>query len=392
MRQEWLLGFGWDQHIFADNFKPHRKVLDELYPSIPVAFTRVDAHSFWVSTEALKRAGLYSQNIPSPEGGHIELDEQGWPTGLLTDLAYEPVRGLIPVDDAYQIRRNLLSAIQMFNGVGITHIRDMSCDEQQWNESCYLAEQKDFTLAVVQNFGAETPDKFNKALELAVRARKQHPRLIRPGAIKIYFDGALGSEGAKISRPYSSGSGSGFVLFERIALKEMIQRTWSLGLDIAVHTIGDEAADIVATVAHELWEMGEVGRLHLEHVELLRPDTIIKLKNQNVVCHMQPSHWLADKPWLEEKIGDLIQYAFPWGALDEAGIQFFFGSDSPISDPGLTPSIEALADAEKNGIRSPSRPVSFYHSFPDKDWTPNTYTMLKENKLENVFFDGNKII
>ena len=65
MREEWLLGFGWDQHHFTDELKLHRKTLDELYPGVPVTFTRVDAHSFWVSTEALKRAGLYSQNIPS---------------------------------------------------------------------------------------------------------------------------------------------------------------------------------------------------------------------------------------------------------------------------------------------------------------------------------------
>ncbi len=392
MRQDWLIGFGWDQHQFEGEFKPHRQFLDEAYPGIPVAFTRVDAHSYWVSTEALKRAGLYYHNIPSPDGGHIELDKDGWPTGLLVDLAFEPVRGLIARDDVYQVRRNLLAAVQLFNGAGFTHIRDMACDEEQWNEACLLAESKDFTLAIVQNFGAETPDKFGSALELALRARKHHPRLIRPGAIKIYFDGALGSEGARISHPYASGSGSGLVLLERIALKEMIQQAWAHGLDIAVHVIGDEAAHIVATVANELWEMGEVGRLHLEHAELLRPDTILKLKDQNVVCHMQPSHWLSDKVWLEDKIGDLIKYAFPWRALEDAKVPFFFGSDSPIADAGIATTLAAIEDSSAGGILPPQKPVLFYHSFPDTTWTPNTHSNWLDGKVESVFFEGTKII
>jgi predicted amidohydrolase YtcJ len=374
MRGEWLTGWGWDQHKFADEKFPDRLSLDAIYPGVPVALTRVDGHAFWLSTEALKRAGLFYPNPEQPEGGHIYLDESGYPTGVLIDLAFTPVEKIIPKITPTQVRADLLKGIEILNRAGFTHIRDMSCDEVQWNEACRLADQNLLTMAIEQNFSADDPNNFAKTLNLARHAKKNHPRLLRPSAIKIYYDGALGSEGAYLSQPYQSGSGRGVVFLERIQLKEMIQATWDCNFDLAIHTIGDEAAHQVVVVANELWELGETGRLHLEHAEMLRPETVALLKNKNAICHMQPCHWLSDRKWLREKLGPLFQYVFPWAALEEAGVPFDFGSDSPIELPILLATREGLEDSAKNGVPPLKQNWLKYHSHADKKWTPNTFT------------------
>ena len=91
---------------------------------------------------------------------------------------------------------------------------------------------------------------------------------IRPQSMKIYYDGALGSEGALLSQPSEGSSSYGLQLLTKNELSEMIIRSWEIEMDVAIHTIGDQAAHDVAQVAHQLWELGKQGRLHLEHAQI----------------------------------------------------------------------------------------------------------------------------
>jgi predicted amidohydrolase YtcJ len=392
-RGDWLLGFGWDQNTWADQNFPTRELLDRAFPGVPVFFSRADGHAFWVSTVALKRADLFHKNAQAPEGGKILKGEDGYPSGVLIDLAGSAVENLIPKADINECIRDLKAAIEIFNQAGFTHIRDMSCDEAQWNASVTLYDRGELSLAVEQCFSADHPNDFHKALNLALRARQKYPKLIRPHAVKIYFDGALGSEGALLSKPYPSGSGQGLQLLERIALKDMIREVWQHNFAVAVHAIGDEACHQVASVAHELWEMGEDGDLHIEHAQVMRPETIQLLKGRRAFCHMQPCHFLSDQFWLKEKLGTLYEYAFPWRALEDLEIRFDFGSDSPIEVPSIKNNVEALKEAASHDIQNIKKPWANYHSHPDTTWTPNTFTEFSQDfKVQRVSFFGKELL
>lgn len=387
-RGDWLLGHSWDESLWVENQNPTRQHLDQAFPGIPVKFSRVDSHSAWVSTEALKRAGLYYKGVPDPEGGRIEKDAEGWPTGLLIDMAIRPIDNLIPTATPEQIKTDLLSGIHVFNSSGFTHIRDMSCDEQEWSLKTEIAESGALTLAVEQNFHCYSPDDFPSALELAIRAKKSHHPNLRPMGTKVFLDGALGSEGAFISQPYASGSGRGVILIERIALKEIILESWSRNLQCSVHCIGDEAAHIAVTVACELWDIGEEGQLNIEHAQMLRPETINKMKGRPITCFMQASHWLSDKRWLKKKLGPLFQHLFPWAALEANNIEFYFGSDSPIEPTGIALTYRAIADAEAAGITSLKKPIHIHHQHPDKKWVPECKTEFIDGKISKIIFAG----
>lgn len=391
---EWLLGFGWNQNAWPNGAFPHRSILDRLSPDKPVSLWRADGHANWVNTEALKRAGLLKPDgsvahpLPEVEGGKIVVDEQGVPTGVLIDMAKTVIDRLIPEPQPSHIQHHLLKATQIFNQAGITHIRDLSCSEVQWNEAMHLDQSGLLTLAVEQYFSADDPNDFDKALQLALRARKDKPKNLRAQGMKLYLDGALGSEGAWISQPYPSGSGDGLKLLTSLRLSEMIKESWSHKLDFALHTIGDEAAHQAALVARKLWDEGYKGVLHLEHAEMLRPDTIALLRKQTVVCHLQPCHWLSDSKWLKNKVGSLYEFCFPWRALQENEIAFDFGSDSPIEKPSIADNIKALELSAQDGIGrllgSPFR----YHSYPDPTWTPSTYSLFENGEAKSVVFRG----
>ncbi len=397
-RGEWLTGFGWDQNNFLNKTYPDRQSLDKIFPDVPVAFSRADGHATWVNTVTLKKIGLLSVEgaaIPTRyeiKGGKVLLDKEGLPTGVLLDNAKALVDQQIPKPTGAEVRRHLLEGMRIFHSQGVTHIRDMTCNEVQWEQALHLDEAGLLKLGVLQTFSAEDPKDFHKALKLANSARKQKTQHLKPQSIKIFYDGALGSEGALLSKCYCSGSGHGFRLLEPQELKEVLKETWDNKWDLAVHTIGDQAVDEVVEVATTLWNEGFEGRLHLEHAELIRDETLLKMKGRNLICHLQPCHWLSDRKWARRQLGDLANSAFPWRKLEELQIPFYFGSDSPIEPVSVALNLEALDVAKQDGIASMKGDPLLRHQLGDPTWTPNTYTIFEEGKVKELVFEGTHLV
>jgi predicted amidohydrolase YtcJ len=160
---------------------------------------------------------------------------------------------------------------------------------------------------------------------------------------------------------------------------------------MAVHVIGDEAADFVVQAAREVSALGLVGKLHLEHVQLLRPETVNKMKPLHLHCHMQPCHWLSDKTWIKSKIPDLVSFLFQWELLRKNKIAVSFGSDSPIEETSLIRNFKALKDSELHGIPRISIDAKLFHAHPDCAWT-NSKTIFDDENIHEVHFNGKRII
>lgn len=386
-RGDWLLGFGWNDNRWTE--KPHRGFLDQWVSDRPVALSRCDAHALWVNTAALKLCGLWDQLGQAIEGGRIERDESGQPTGILIDQAMTFVSKLIPEISPREMRHDLLKGVQIFNSAGYTHIRDMTCNELQWNEAVHLDEAGLLTLAVEEYFWLKDSSQIDSVLKTVSQAQQITRPNLRVKGVKVFFDGALGSEGAYLSRCYHGRDHCGLRLWEPEALKETLVRAWEQNFAVAVHVIGDEAADQVVHMAVELKQKNhKIGELHLEHAELLRPETITAMQGLNIFCHMQPSHWLSDREWLREKIGSLSEFAFPWRRLQENAIPFDFGSDAPIEPPSIARMVQALEESSEAGIpRLLGKPTS-YMSHQDLTWAPNSYTVMADNQPAQVVFRG----
>ncbi len=389
LRGDWLLGFGWDDNLWSE--KPHRKLLDELFPTQPVVLSRCDAHASWVNTEALKRAGLWD-GTKDVQGGRIERDADGRPTGILIDEAAELVRDQIPKATEFELRRQLLKGVQIFNEAGYTHIRDMTCDETQWQEAVKLDQSGVLTLAVEEYFWIRTIDQLDKMISLVIRAKRAETPNLRAMGLKVFYDGALGSEGAYLSKCYHGKDHRGLLLWKREDLHAVLRRAWEEKIDVAVHVIGDEAADQLIVTAGELKEQGVTGPLHLEHCELLRADTIKKMKGLEVYCHMQPAHWLSDRKWLKDKIGDLNESAFQWRRLQEAEVPFDFGSDAPIERASIGRLLQALRESADAGIPRLLGQATSYMSHSDLSWAPNSFTILEEEAPAQVVFRGEHLL
>ncbi len=91
---EWIFCSGYQDFQFP-NRKPHLKYFQGMFSDKPLSIMRFDCHSYLVNEVALKK-GNYSPNTPTPDGGIIEIDDDGNLSGVFHEKAMGLIRKLFP--------------------------------------------------------------------------------------------------------------------------------------------------------------------------------------------------------------------------------------------------------------------------------------------------------
>ena len=299
LRGHWIHGFGWNENFFQKDFILNRQILDEIFPRNPVFLVRADGHSSCVNTQALSLLGFLDDKVAP----FVERDGQGEPTGILRETAHLKVFSILPPKTSEQIRSELLLAMEYFLSRGFTHIRDMTTQSEQWQVELDLFHSGKLHLYAEHNFVCDRPEDIGPVLEKLIKFKKQETPSLKIRGAKIFYDGSLGSHTAALSQNYGDSSGQGNLLWNEADLAKALKIFWKAQLDMSLHVIGDVAAHSAVSVARKVSAEGYVGRLNLEHVQVLRPETIQMMKPLHLRCHMQPCHWLSDQVWLKPRLG-----------------------------------------------------------------------------------------
>jgi predicted amidohydrolase YtcJ len=376
-RGEWLYGFGWDENKFEKDFELNRQTLDRVFPNFPVIFSRADGHSSCLNTLALQRLKMLDSSFLG------EIDSSM--NGILRETEHMVgILNLPPLTHS-EIMSRLLIAQEIFLSQGFTHIRDMASDLKLWNAALELEKQGKLRLHVEFNFTCENRIDFERALLEFKQVQKAKTLHLKPRGIKLYFDGSLGSGTALIGR----GPGypaEGLQLWSNEDIIYVLNKTWEIGAEISIHALGDEAVDRVVRLCRQVSATGLSGVLNLEHVQVLRNETIQLMKPLHIRCHLQPCHWLSDRAWLASRLKGKLAEAFPWERLRLAQVPFSFGSDSPIEVASLYQNLEAIALSSQDGIPALSvEPLKFHqYPFPDGCLTTSEFS---GGKLVQIHWD-----
>lgn len=369
LRGDWLVGFGWDEKEWPT--PPHKDLLDQWFPHRAVFLARKDGHRSWVNSKALAYFG-----IDSPDGILLEKDHlRAWDH--------------LPEYTKTQQKGHIRAACREYNKGGFTHVRDLSCTESLWNLLVEMSEADELTVAIEENYTTHDIQDFDRLLQLCLQAKKAETSLVRMKGIKLFYDGSLGSQTAYLSKPYygKEEQGRGAPLWPLAQVEEVIKKTWQAGLEFSVHVIGDQAAHEMVELARKVSAQGFVGRLNLEHAQILRPETIQMMKPLHVRCHMQPCHWLSDRAWLKDKLGELFRYAFPWEALRAAQIPISLGCDSPVEPPTFWRNHQALKESASAGIKKFAGDIIQAHSHPDGRFA-DSFTVIEGDAIKEISFLG----
>ena len=117
---DWLRGRGWRSGDWSPAVEPTKEALDAVTGSVPTILTARDSHSCWLNSAALARAN----GELAVEGGVVETDEHGEPTGVLREEAcwhYRDVHAAPSLDEMVEASRE---GMRIANARGVTAIHD----------------------------------------------------------------------------------------------------------------------------------------------------------------------------------------------------------------------------------------------------------------------------
>jgi hypothetical protein len=378
----WLTGGNWDHTFWAQKTLPTRRDLDKVTASHPAFLSRIDGHIALANSAALAAAGITGKT-PPPQGGAIDLDAHGQPTGILRESAQNLVYKVIPPPSYDERRRGDELAIADALAHGVTSVQDFS----DWEDFLIFEEMEKegkLNLRITEWLPFKAP-----LLDL-IRMRNHHDPndpMLHTGMLKGFMDGSLGSRTAALKEPYSDDPGNtGLPQYTQTELNKMAVERVQAGFQLGFHAIGDKAAAMAldafeeaeqtqylpslsqlgpcrpAGQPYEVWDekipcpkntappkpsvalcklkdgspcypvlAGLPPRNRIEHAQVVDPADIPRFVKLGVIASMQPNHLLTDMNWAQDRLGpQRAAYSYAWKAFHDAGVPLAFGTDYPV--------------------------------------------------------------
>ena len=336
---EWIVGGGWDETLWPVKTVPLRWDLDEVSGGHPVFLGRIDGHIAVANTRALQ-LGSVTLASRDPQGGHIDRNENGEPTGILRETAQEAVRGVIPPPTHDQRRQGIELALADLAEHGVTSAQDYSPAWEDFQIYEELEKEGKLTARVTEWLPFDDP------IEELSRKRNSHPQsdlMLHAGMLKGFMDGSLGSHTAALLEPYADDpKNSGLPRYDAAKLNDMTKERVLTGFQIGFHAIGDKGvqmaldafaeAEKAAREAHvRAPDGGDEFRLRIEHAQVTTPMQIARFKELKVIASMQPSHVLTDMRWAQDRLGpQRAATSYAWLSFLNKGVTLAFGTDYPV--------------------------------------------------------------
>ena len=337
---EWVIGRGWIDKVWPEKRFPSRWDLDSFSPDNPVILERADGHAVVVNSVVLELAGI-DKSTQDPQGGFIEKDQTGEPTGLLVDMAMNLIADLIPKLSRDNDKEAFLEGINRNVSLGWTQIH---VPGGTFDDISILNEIKsENNLLQRVYFMVSDGEPADRLLENGPIIDPEHFLTVR--AIKMYADGALGSRGAALLEKYSDYDGKGVFIFLEDETKPRLSKALIKGIQIGTHAIGDHGNRVVLDWYEEAFTQAKKNnelfispRWRIEHSQNIKPEDQRRFVELSVIPSMQPSHAIGDLHFAVDRLGlERIDNAYAWRNLIDQGLIIAGGTDAPveIGDPRI---------------------------------------------------------
>jgi predicted amidohydrolase YtcJ len=322
----WIKGRGWDQNDWSVKEFPDKTKLDSLFPENPVLLVRIDGHAAIANTAALKIAGVTKDT--KIEGGVVEL-KNNEPTGILIDNAIDLVSKIIPRHSDEEISKALLDAADDCFSVGLTSVGDAGLDKKIIHMMDSLQKKGALKMKVYAMMNP-TPENFKTYMYFG---RYKTPYMdVR--SVKLYADGALGSRGACLLKPYNDLPDSyGLIVSNIDTLKYICAEAFKYGYQVNTHAIGDSAVRIVLNIYAQYLKGTNDLRWRIEHSQVVDPSDLSDYSKYNIVPSVNMVHATSDMYWAADRLGESrVKYAYAYKDLLETNGWLCNGSDFPVEN------------------------------------------------------------
>ena len=204
---ELVFGWGYDDTGIADNRGPTREELDAVAPNNPVLIVHISVHLAYANTQALRIAGLISQDgrPVHVDGGEVVVGETGQAQGLLQEMAaFKAMEALCPKMTPELLHKALLSGIASYNSYGITSTHEAGVGLGGINAPMYMRvlremeKDGDLNMRLYLSF---MPEDFDHYASAGI-STGFGGRMVRVSGPKLFNDGSIQAYTAALSEPY----------------------------------------------------------------------------------------------------------------------------------------------------------------------------------------------
>lgn len=346
-----------DYAIVSDARTPTRRDLDAACPDRPFAMFAPDHHTIWANTAALKMAGLLN-GAETDAGSAIVMGDDGLASGELREPgAYGEILRLtrhggrdmaglvtgadpVPAPTAAEramdkdvIARGLTHCAAQ----GITGLHCMDGNRYQLELLSELEAEGRLPCRVRAPFHLKSFDPLERLSEAAAMRQDFAGDMVSSGYVKMFMDGVVEGKTALMLQPYPRSDTIGDPVFEPERFNAACVAIDAMGLQIAVHAIGDLGVrrTLDGLEAARAANGARDSRHRVEHLEVMHPDDIPRIAALGAVASIQPGHAPFGHIFPPAAVGKYlhdhqIPSAYAWGDIRATGAPVVFSTDWPV--------------------------------------------------------------
>ena len=373
---EWLLGRGWNQDNFQFPILPTRELLDQISESHPIFFGRACGHLGVANTKALELAGILERPHQHVDGGHIDLNFDGVPTGVLRENAMNLITSQMPSPSEYLIEQYIKSAESALFSGGITSV--------QSDDLCSLPlEDTPKILRTFEKMGLRGELKISVHEQSLMRNLTHFKTQLDKGytygksfgtfsygPLKILGDGSLGARTAYLRQPYSDAPEmQGIPMYTQEELDDLVQLAFEHKIPVAIHGIGDGMIERALNAIEKGQQRCPDGpeRNAIVHCQITDHLMLQRMKAMNVIGMVQPIFLDYDLHMVEARVGkERSKTTYAFKTMEKMGIHTCYGTDCPVEGFDVFKGIQCAVTRQDLG----------HH--PEGGWLPEEAVTVKE--------------
>lgn len=318
----WIVGFGWDQNNWPRKVFPDNKLINKLFPGVPIVLTRIDGHAVLASDEAIKLAGI---KFPGKSGEAFVTNSEF--SGIFLEGMADQLKAAIPPPTESEKVDYLAIATNLCHEAGLTGVTDAGLTKPEIMLLDSLHKSGKLTLRIDAWL---TPGEEN--FEYFMSDTPYETPFLRVGAVKMYADGALGSRGACLLSPYSDDyPNKGLLVTTPEELSAMCKRAYDHGFQMNTHAIGDSAVRMVLKTYSKFLKPNNDRRWRIEHAQVVNESDFAMFAAFNIIPSIQATHATSDMDWAAQRLGkERIKNAYAYKRLLLQNGWLPNGTDFPI--------------------------------------------------------------
>lgn len=282
---QWVVGFAYDNNFLEEKKHPNAKILDEISENHPILITHTSGHMGVLNTSGLKLNNI-SSSTSNPDGGYIEKDENGNPTGYLEEKAFMNISKNIPQADEATMEKLLLKAQKIYLSYGITTAQEGIMTQREFNILKKASKNNNLICDIV---GYADMKKAPMLLEENISYYKKYINHLKIGGYKIFLDGSPQGRTAWMKKSYKDDKNYfGYPIYKDKEVENFVSICYKNNIQLLCHCNGDAAIEQYLSALLKEKNQNDI-RPVIIHSQFMEKSQLDKVKEVSAI----PSYFIA---------------------------------------------------------------------------------------------------